>query len=154
MGLFARIDDGTVKEVFDNKTGRPIGEIFDAVFVWVDITDVDPKPDQGWKYDGGRFNPPSPVQPDPADVEKEKKAVIQDHLDCAARARRYDNIANAITYAEEPAVPKFQAEGRALRAWRSMVWRECFTLLDDVASGTRTMPTDEELISLMPKLKL
>lgn len=154
MGLFARIDDGTVKEVFDNKTGRPINEIFDAVFVWVDITDVDPKPSEGWIYDGALFSPPSTVQPDPVEVEKEKKALVQDYLDGTARTLRYDSIANAITYAEEPAVPKFQAEGRALRAWRSMVWQEFFALLEDVDSGSRMMPTNEDIISLMPKLIL
>ncbi|WP_175178564.1 hypothetical protein [Achromobacter denitrificans] len=154
MSLFARIDDGTVKEVFENKTGRPMGDIFDASFVWVDITDVDPKPGEHWIYDGSLFSPPSAVQPDPVEVGKEKKALVQDYLDGTARALRYDSIADAITYADEPAVPKFQEEGRALRAWRSMVWQEFFALLENVDSGSRAMPTNEEIISLMPKLTL
>lgn len=95
------------------------------------------------------FPPPSP-----AEIEAAKVALVQEHMDTTARALRYDSIANAVTYAEEPAVPRFQAEGRALRAWRSSVWEACYEILDQVQNEGRAVPTDEELIAALPELEL
>lgn len=98
---------------------------------------------------------PAPVpDPSPAEIEAAKIDVVQQCMDDAARALRYDNITTAITYAEEPAVPKFQSEGRAFRAWRSLVWAFCYGLLDDVKAGRREVPTDEDLIASLPVLEL
>jgi hypothetical protein len=44
----------------------------------------------------------------------EYSAAIQRWLDVAAQERGYDNVFTACTYAEEPAVPKFQAEGQSV----------------------------------------
>ncbi|HWK70050.1 MAG TPA: hypothetical protein VNS29_04330 [Burkholderiaceae bacterium] len=95
-----------------------------------------------------------PPPPTPAQIEAAKVAIVQQHMDDAARALRYDSIANAVTYAEEPAVPKFQAEGQAFRAWRSLVWAKCYAILDEVNSSARGIPTDEELILELPTLQL
>lgn len=77
---------------------------------------------------------------------------VQDHLDAAAQAAGYDNIYTAVSYAEEPAVPKFQAEGRAFRAWRSLVWDAVNAIRTDVQAGLRPVPTAAELISELPPL--
>lgn len=109
-----------------------------------------------WKRDpatGDIAKHPFPP-PTPAEIEAAKVATVQLHMDKAARAYRYDNITTAITYAEEPAVPKFQAEGQAFRAWRSLVWAKCYAILDEVNDGLRGIPTDEELISELPALVL
>ncbi|RIY41936.1 hypothetical protein [Neopusillimonas maritima] len=90
----------------------------------------------------------------PKEIEAAKKAIVQRHMDEAARALGYDDIKSAVTYAEEPAVPKFQAEGRAFRAWRSLVWAACYAILDDVNAGNRGVPTDAELIAELPELVL
>ncbi|CAP41333.1 hypothetical protein [Bordetella petrii] len=95
-----------------------------------------------------------PLPPTPAQIEVQKVAVVQKHMDDAARALRYDDIANAVTYAEEPAVPKFQAEGQAFREWRSLVWDKCYAILGEVQAGTRDIPTDEGLIAELPALVL
>lgn len=92
--------------------------------------------------------------PTPAEIEAGKVAVVQEHMDAAARALRYDDIKTAVTYAEEPAVPKFQAEGRAFRAWRSLVWAKCYAILEEVSSGVREIPTDDELIADLPAFAL
>lgn len=89
-----------------------------------------------------------------AEIEALKLLLVQAYIDEAARAHRYDSIASAITYADEPAVPKFQAEGQAFRAWRSLVWAKCYAILADVNAGLREIPTDEELISELPALVL
>lgn len=90
----------------------------------------------------------------PDEIEMQKIAIVQEHMDAAARALRYDDIKTAVTYAEESAVPKFQAEGQALREWRSLVWATCYAILDEVNAGKRDVPTDEELISELPSLSL
>lgn len=86
-------------------------------------------------------------------VEKYREA-IQKHLDDAARAAGYDDIRTAVTYADEPAVAKFQAEGQAFRAWRSLVWAYGYEQVDAVTAGEREQPTIDELISELPALVL
>ena len=56
----------------------------------------------------------------------------------------------AVTYADEPAVPRFQAQGRAFRAWRSLVWDFCYSLEDRVAAGQVDEPTMEQLLQMLP----
>ncbi|MGE8567482.1 MAG: hypothetical protein ACN6PV_13510 [Achromobacter sp.] len=94
------------------------------------------------------------LPPSPAEIQASKMALVQEHMDAAARSLRYDSIANAITYAEEPAVPKFQAEGLAFRAWRSLVWARCYEILAEVKAGERDVPSDGELIDQLPRLQL
>lgn len=95
-----------------------------------------------------------PPPPTPEQIEAAKVLTVQKHMDDAARALRYDDIATAVTYAGESAVPKFQAEGQAFREWRSLVWAKCYAILDEVQAGTRSIPTDAELIAELPALQL
>lgn len=95
-----------------------------------------------------------PPAPTPAQIQANKVAVVQKHMDDAARALNYDDIATACTYADEPAVTKFQTEGLAFRAWRSEVWATCYVILDEVNDGSRAIPTDEELLAELPELAL
>lgn len=82
------------------------------------------------------------------------KNAIQRHMDEVAISLGYDDIKNSVTYAEEPAVPKFQNEGRALRTWRSLVWAYGYEQISAVQSGDRELPTIEELIAELPALVL
>lgn len=84
----------------------------------------------------------------------EFRASIQRHLDAAAVTAGYDDIKTAVTYAEEPAVPKFQAEGQAFRAWRSVVWDYSYAQLDAVLAGEREQPTIEAFLAELPALVL
>lgn len=55
------------------------------------------------------------------------------HMDQRAAEAGFRDISDAVSYADEDAVPALQAEARAFRAWRSVVmerWRE-------VAAGVR-----------------
>jgi hypothetical protein len=76
-------------------------------------------------------------------------ADIQAHLDATARQFNYDDMKTAVTYADEPAVPKFQLEGQALRAWRSRVWEAAHAELASYQDG-EAVPTAEQLISRLP----
>lgn len=79
---------------------------------------------------------------------------VQGHLDAAAQAAGYDSIYTAVSYADEPAVPKYQAEGQAFRAWRSLVWDAANAIRTAVEAGTRPIPTAEQLIAELPALTL
>ncbi|WP_422086381.1 hypothetical protein [Variovorax sp.] len=82
------------------------------------------------------------------------RAHVQQYLDAMARSLGYDDIKTAVTYAEEPSVPKFQNEGRALRAWRSAVWAACYELLERVKSGAMAEPSERTLTGLLPSLSI
>lgn len=70
--------------------------------------------------------------------------VVQARLDTHAQSWGYDNIFTACTYADEPAVPQFQAEGQVLRAWRSATWAVCYAHAD--------APSLDALLALLPAL--
>jgi len=79
-------------------------------------------------------------------------AAVQAHMDDAAKAAGYDDIKSAVTYADEPVVPKFQLDGIAFRAWRSLVWEKCYSLLAQVKSGEIEPMTAEQVIAELPQL--
>lgn len=90
---------------------------------------------------------------------KHYDGVVQKRLDDIARSFGYGDpnrpevspILHAISYAEEPAVPRFQNEGRALRAWRSLVWVTAAGILNAVKAGERAIPTEAELLAELPE---
>ncbi len=94
--------------------------------------------------------PPEPTLPTLEEIRVALTAAVQWHLDSVAMAWGYDGIWSAVTYADEPAVPQFAAEGAALRAWRSNVWAACYEVLAEVQAETRPVPTEEELLADLP----
>lgn len=79
---------------------------------------------------------------------------VQAKLNEAAIAARYDSIATAVSYAGEPAVPKFQKDGIAFRAWRSLVWAYAYEQLSLVLACGREQPTIEAFLLELPVLEL
>jgi len=73
---------------------------------------------------------------------------VQAHLDATARARGYDNILSACSYASAPNM--FQKESQAFIEWRADCWTKAFQVQQEVAEGLRPVPTTEELIALLP----
>lgn len=67
------------------------------------------------------------------------------HLNRAAQALGYDSMASAVSYAEDDTVPVWQAEGRALRAWRSTCWSTFYGL----TSGTE-LPSWNQVREQLP----
>lgn len=111
---------------------------------------------------GLRLDVPADLQPcdepGPVEMSAEQKQValsakVQEHLDAAAQGLGYDDIRSAVTYADEPAVPKFQAEGRALRAWRSEVWAACYDMLDRWSNGEIPEPTAADVLAALPSFE-
>ncbi|MGV6397009.1 hypothetical protein ACTUVN_002704 [Pseudomonas caspiana] len=89
-----------------------------------------------------------------AAVMGEFERAVQGKLNGAAVAAKYDSIENAVSYAEEPAVPKFQNDGKAFRTWRSLVWAYAYEQLAMVLAGEREQPTVEAFLLELPALEL
>lgn len=56
MKNYARIEKNTVRELFS--TEDDITELFHPSIQWVDITECEVKPEEGWEYAKGIFVPP------------------------------------------------------------------------------------------------
>lgn len=97
--------------------------------------------------------------PYPTEEEKNKllqtqlTAAVQDVLDKEAQKLGYDSCLSACSYVDT-GVTKFDDEGKAFRAWRSAVWATGYEILDEVVSGKREIPTEEELIAELPPLEI
>lgn len=105
--------------------------------------------------DGLELLPPAPApEPTEAQIVAMYEKAVDEHIDAGARAYGYMSIITAISYAEEPAVPRFQVEGQALRAWRSLCYAKCHEVLAAVKTGERARPTVEQLLAAMPLIDL
>jgi hypothetical protein len=98
--------------------------------------------------------PTLPPGPSAADLQALLTSTVQSLMDTKAQSYHYDDLTTAVTYADEPAVPKFQEEGQAFRAWRSQVWASAYSILGEVQAGTRSFPTVAEVPSLLPPFPL
>lgn len=94
-----------------------------------------------------------PPPPTAGQIMSRLASRVQSWLDGQARALGYDDIKSAVSYAEEPAVPRFQQEGQALRRLRSLVWARYDEILNAVQAGQRPVPTEEGLIAELEALK-
>lgn len=78
-------------------------------------------------------------------------AAVKQYIDAAAQALGYDNIISAVSYADDPTVPAFQAQGQALRAWRANVWKDATPIMNTVLLNPAIpVPTPAELIASLP----
>lgn len=72
-------------------------------------------------------------------VKTQIVAATQIRLDDFAKARGYDGILSACTYATSP-TPRFAAEGQHAVAMRDATWAKLIEIMDAVVAGTRPMP--------------
>lgn len=93
---------------------------------------------------------PEPYVPSAEEIKQQLINAVQAHLDSVAKAKGYDNILSAVTYAGDAIVPQFDIEGQSYKTWRSQVWAFCYAYLADVQEGTKEVPTASELIALLP----
>ena len=93
-------------------------------------------------------NTPEPEFTEEELIEQTKQmalTAVQNMLDNAAKAKGYDSILSACSYAAYP--NPFQAEGQEFVAWRGAVWAKCYEILAEVEAGTRPAPTVPELLA-------
>lgn len=76
---------------------------------------------------------------------------VQRHLDATVKAKGYDSVLSAATYATS-ANSKFKADGIAAIKWRDAVWTACYAMLTDAKTGVKPIPTEDELLASLPTL--
>jgi hypothetical protein len=81
----------------------------------------------------------------------EYTAAMQAVLDSTAKARNYDGILSACTYATST-VDKFRAEGQACVEWRDKVWAFGYDLLARVDAGQTPAPALTDLAAILPQM--
>lgn len=126
----------------------------DGSSIPTDLLNTDYASYLAWVALGNTATPYIPPQPTPQELQASLTDFVQKLMDAKAQSYHYDNLTTAVTYADEPAVPKFQQEGQAFRAWRSQVWATAYSILADVQAGTRAFPTVSEVPSLLPPFPL
>lgn len=84
-----------------------------------------------------------------AEIVASISAAVQAHIDAAARAKGYDSGLSCASYDGDPS-PKFAAEAKAFKAWRSSVWTACYATLADVEAGTKVAPSAADLVAGLP----
>ena len=100
-----------------------------------------------------------PILKDPEPLSAEQMitsiiAAVQAHMDKKAKEYGYGDLQSAVTYADEPAVARFQEEGRAFRAWRSIVWDRCIQMLEDFKAGKIQVSGKAQVIEMLPVFPL
>jgi hypothetical protein len=111
-----------------------------------------PNPDIGMKIE--ELDPVNNIQVwaqvplDAAELFKHGSHLVQKYLDDGAVSQGYDDIVSACSYAGAPNA--FQEESISFLVWRADVWVAAHNLFNEVLGGARSMPTDEDLISLLP----
>lgn len=86
-----------------------------------------------------------------AQIQKRLTNAVQHVLDTKAQELNYDSCLSVCSYVDS-GVTKFDDEGRAFRIWRSAVWAKGYEILDEVQAGARAIPTEDELLAMLPKL--
>ncbi len=79
---------------------------------------------------------------------------IENFLNETAVSYGYESIINAISYAAEPAVQKFQLEGIAFRQWRSLVWESYYNFINEQAINNVDIESINinDIIAQLPEL--
>lgn len=104
--------------------------------------DVPRRPDSDYVWNGTWV-----LDEDKATLKFESS--IQNYLNSEARAKGYDDIVSACSYAAT--TNAFQNESISFLNWRAAVWDYCYQLLANIKEGTAQIPTFEALISALPK---
>lgn len=85
----------------------------------------------------------------PQEERKVFEAYIQDHINATAQSWGYDSAMSAISYIGDPH-PRFDADGVAIRAFRSACWVSANAIYAQVIAGDIPKPTKDELMAMLP----
>lgn len=104
-----------------------------------------------WNELGVTYTEEPDPEPTPEEIQAKLTYEVQRVLDNEAKKLGYDSCLSVCSYVDT-GVPKFDAEGKAFRAWRSAVWSKGYEILAEVKEGKREIPAVEDLIAELPKL--
>jgi hypothetical protein len=141
--IHASVPEWEAKLLQADLAGMPTGDLVpDVWLIPFCCMEVDPRPvpegkravanadGSAWIYEDVPVAAvPVAVPLTEAQLREQFIQAAQTALNMVARAWGYDNIFTACTYADEPAVPQFQAEGQALRRYRSEFWAAAYGLV-------------------------
>lgn len=119
--------------------------------IGMELMDVEQCYDGNWYVAG--YAPVKPQELIEAKLQTQYTALVQSMLDKEAQKLGYDNCNSVCTYVDT-GVQKFDDEGRAFRAWRSAVWAKGYEILALVKAGEMAIPTEEELVEMLPALEI
>jgi hypothetical protein len=87
----------------------------------------------------------------PEQIIARLESALDAHLDEVAQSYRYESIRTMVTYALSTN-PQFASEGNAGLQFRDAVYTRGIEIISEVQAGEREIPTEEELIALMPSI--
>lgn len=86
------------------------------------------------------------------DLQKKYTKLVQNYMDKIVQARGYDDVFTCISYVDSTD-EIFRREAQAVLAWRDKVWRLCYDILAEVNAGRRAVPSESELLAMLPRLE-
>lgn len=109
MKRYARVLDGKVSEIIEIVDEVDIADLTPAGYTWIpagaDVRD-------GWLYRQGKLLRPAEAPVDAAAAIAGEWPLAQALMDAKAVEMGYQKLADAVSYAEVPAVPQFPEDGR------------------------------------------
>lgn len=86
------------------------------------------------------------------DLQQRYTRLVQDYMDKAVQVKGYDDVFTCISYINSTDTV-FKREANIVLAWRDKVWRLCYNVLADVNAGRSAVPSESELLAMLPKLE-
>ena len=91
-----------------------------------------------------------PVEELQANLQKELERTIEAHIDSVVKIRGYNNQDSIAKYLVD--TNPFYEECKAISVWIGNVWIKAQEIQSEIESGTRPIPTIEEVIAELPVL--
>lgn len=95
---------------------------------------------------GELYSTPAPTL---EQVQAALLTAVDQRLNDAAQAKGYDSIVTASLRAALPDSP-FHDEGVAFGTWMDQTYAACYAILAQAQAGTRPIPTEAELMTVLP----
>lgn len=94
------------------------------------------------------LNPPET----PEQIIARLESVIESHIDFVIKSMGYVSLERLVVY-QNSTNAKWKAEALGAPVWVTAIWETALSIMNDVQSGLREVPTEDELLALMPKLE-
>lgn len=85
-------------------------------------------------------------------LQQKYTKLVQNYMDKAVQVKGYDDVFTCVSYVDSTD-EIFKREANIVLAWRDKVWRMCYEVLAEVKAGKRAVPSEAELLAMLPKLE-